>query len=143
MSAATDPSQPNAAAAASPREANGDVADAHAFAIDAARLLNYLNCQDVQLLDVRELSDLTRFILIASGTSDRQLRSVARELEALGKAQGFSRYGRDADKETLWIVTDFVEVVAHLFEPVTRAHYDLEMLWGDAKPIRWRRDSKP
>lgn len=91
------------------------------------------------LLDVREHSQVTDYILIGSGTSDRQMRSVGKHMEDLAKTFGFQRYGRDEDDNTMWIVVDFVDVMVHLFEPVTRAHYDLEMMWGDAPQIAWQR----
>ena len=114
-------------------------ADATDFAIEAARLLNDFKCEDVMVFDVRGLSELTNHVILASGTSDRQMRSLADDLEDLGKAKGFERYGAEGDDAATWIVADFVEVVVHLFEPATRAHYDLEMLWGDAPQVKWRR----
>jgi ribosome-associated protein len=116
-----------------------DDAQTRQFVIEAARLLNDLHCQDIVALDVRGLSPVTDYIVIASGTSDRQIRSVGDNVEDLAQQYGFSRYGRETDGKTTWVVVDFVDVVCHLFEPATRGHYDLEMMWGDAKPIAWRR----
>ena len=47
--------------------------------------------------------------------------------------------GRELDAPSKWLVLDFIDVVVHLFDPETRAHYDLEMLWGDAERVHWRR----
>lgn len=107
------------------------------FATEAARLLRDLHCQDVLLLDVRGRSNVTDFILIASGTSDRQIRSVSDDLEELAESSGMQLYGRDVDTTTSWMVLDFVDVMAHLFHPEARAHYDLEMLWADAPKVDW------
>lgn len=115
-----------------------DHTEAERFAAAAARLLNDYDCADIRVLDVRELSPLTHYIVIASGTSDRQLRSLARQVAKLGSEQGFERYGDDKDPAATWLVADFVEVMVHLFEPVTRGHYDLEMMWGDAPEVKWR-----
>jgi len=112
------------------------------FAVDAARLLNDYDCHDVRLFDVRGVSPITNFIVIASGTSDRQIRSLGKHISELGEKIGFDRYGDDADKASTWLALDYVEVMVHLFEPETRAHYDLEMLWGDAPEINWRRKSE-
>ncbi len=111
------------------------------FVIDAARHLADRHFQNVTVLDVRGLSDLTDFIVIASGTSDRQILSVASEVEDLAAAVDLARYGRESDGSSTWVVLDFVDAVIHLFEPATRAHYDLEMLWGDAATIGWERDA--
>jgi len=113
--------------------------EAERFAIEAAQLLNDYDCEDVRVLDVRDVSPLTHYIVIASGTSDRQLRSLAKQVAGLGEQQGFERYGDDTDAAATWMVADFVEVMVHLFEPATRGHYDLEMLWGDAPEVSWRR----
>ncbi len=110
------------------------------FAIDAARLASDLHCEDAILFDVRGLSDLTDYILIASGTSDRQIKSVADDIEELARETGLTRLGRELDGSAKWVVVDFVDVVVHLFDPETRAHYDLEMLWGDAGRVPWRRE---
>ncbi|MCE9591181.1 MAG: ribosome silencing factor [Planctomycetes bacterium] len=109
------------------------------FAVDSARLLNDLHCVDVLLLDVRKVNDVTDYILIATGTSDRQIRSVGQSVQELGEKVGMKRYGREVDDRATWFVIDLVDVVVHLFDPTTRAHYDIEMLWGDAPRIRWRR----
>jgi ribosome-associated protein len=109
------------------------------FAVEAARLVSDLHCTDVLLLDVRGKSDVTDYILLASGTSDRQIRAVGDQIESLGSDLGMTRFGRDADQNASWIVVDFVDMVAHIFEPATRSHYDLEMLWGDAPRVPWRR----
>lgn len=116
-----------------------DDAGLRRFAMEAARLLDDLHCDDVLLLDVRGLSDVTDYVLIASGTSDRQIKSVGRDIEKLGGQWGLVRFGRDADEATTWLVIDFVDCVVHLFEPTARAFYDLEMMWGDAPRVDWRR----
>jgi len=115
-----------------------DCPEAEAFACAAARLLDDYDCADVRVLDVRGISPLTHYIVIASGTSDRQLRSLAKQVAGLGEQQGFDRYGDDKDTAATWMVADFVEIMVHLFEPDTRSHYDLEMLWGDAPELKWK-----
>ncbi len=109
------------------------------FAIEAARLVRDDKCEDVTLLDVRELSQVTDYIIVASGSSDRQMHSVLRHVEELGKGRNMPSFRSNADDRSTWLLIDFVDVVVHLFEPNTRAHYDLEMLWGDAPRIQWER----
>ena len=116
-----------------------DAMDARTFAVEAARLIADSKCRDVVVLDVGGLSPVTQFIVIGTGTSDRQMRSTADDVAAYGKGHGYRRYGAEADDAATWIVADFVEVVVHLFEPSTRGFYDLEMLWGDATPVSWHR----
>jgi ribosome-associated protein len=110
------------------------------FAVEAARLLADDKCEDVVLLDVRELSQVADFIVIGSGTSDRQMKSVLTHVQELGGKMGFPSYRASTDDRATWLLADFVDVVVHVFEPNTRAHYDLEMLWGDAQRLEWQRE---
>lgn len=110
------------------------------FAVELARLASDDKCTDVVLLDVRGLSPISDFVVIASGTSDRQMRAVADHAEELGGQSGHTAFRSSKDPRALWLLIDFSDVVIHIFEPNTRAHYDVEMMWGDAKRLRWERD---
>ena len=90
-------------------------------------------------MDVRGLSQVCDYVLIGSGTSDRQMKAVAAELEDLGEEHGSKVFRSSRDDGGTWIVVDFVDLVAHLFEPNQRAYYDLETLWSDAERIQWKR----
>ena len=106
------------------------------FAVEAARLARDLHCTDIVLLDLQGLSPATDFFLIATGTSDRQSRTVADEIALLAKQKYgircFSTAGYDKGQ---WILLDFISVVVHVFDGKYRDYYNLEMLWGDAKKI--------
>ena len=106
-----------------------------AFAAEAGRLLKDRHCEDVMLLDVTGLSQVCDFVLIATGTSDRQMKSVADEIGVLGKEKNFPAFRTSIDASATWIVADFISVVVHLFEPQRRAYYDLEDLWAEAKVV--------
>lgn len=108
------------------------------FAIEAARLVRDDKCEDVVLLDVRGLSQITDYIVIGSGTSERQMRSVLEHVDELGAKMGFRAFRNSTDERAAWLLMDFVDVIVHLFEPNTRAHYDIESLW-DAPRIGWER----
>ncbi len=110
----------------------GDPAITRAFALDAAVSLKGDKCEDLVVLDVRELSPVTDYIVIGTGTSDRQMKSALSHVAEVGRGQGFARFGSHADERATWLLADFIDVVVHVFEPNARAHYDLEMLWGDA-----------
>ena len=113
----------------------GDPAASRAFAVDLAQACLLDKCTDVVVRDVRGVSQVCDYIVIASGTSERQMRSVAQALEDLGKARAQPPFRSDRDTGTTWIVVDFVDVVVHLFEPEQREYYDLESLWADGKPV--------
>ncbi len=116
-----------------------DPAKVRAFALDAARLLADNKCQDIVLMDVTSLSQVSDFIIVATGTSDRQMRSTADDVAEIAAKHGYGTFRKDVDERSTWIVVDFVDVVVHIFEPNTRAHYDLEMLWQDAPRVEWER----
>lgn len=135
------PRKPRTKAAKAPAQPSEEERT-RAFVVEAARLLSDDKCEDVVVLDIRKLSQVSDFVVIGSGTSDRQMRSVLRHVEELGGTMGFKAFRVSADERAVWLLADFVHVVVHLFEPNTRAHYDLEMLWGDAERVEWERPSQ-
>jgi ribosome-associated protein len=121
----------------------GDAAAAQAFAVELAALCADDKCDDVRVVDVSGVSQICDFLVIASGTSDRQMKSVAQHLEDLGKSRGSPPFRSNRDEGTTWIVVDFVETVVHLFEPSQREYYDLEGLWSDGKAVDWQHLAGP
>jgi ribosome-associated protein len=113
--------------------------DALAVAVEIARLLSDDRCSDVTLLDVRGISSVQDFVVLASGTSDRQMRSAAADIKNLLPKLGSSVYRTSIDDQSTWIVVDCVDTVIHVFEPNTRSYYDLESMWGDAPKVEWLR----
>lgn len=87
------------------------------------------------MLDLRKVSDATDFFLIASGTSDTHVRTLAeRVLEAIREEGGHPHHveGLTAGR---WALLDFVDMVVHVFHPSLRAYYQLERLWADAPAL--------
>jgi ribosome-associated protein len=106
------------------------------FAIDAARLAANTRCHNVVLLDVRGISPVTDYMVIASGTSARQMRSVCDELAEWAQEQRNVRaLNSDGLEGENWMLIDFVDTVVHVFSDPARQFYDLDGLWGDAKHI--------
>ncbi|MGH2270368.1 ribosome silencing factor [Anaerohalosphaeraceae bacterium U12dextr] len=112
------------------------------FAIEAARLAHDRHCTDVVVLDLKGVSPATDYFVIATSTSDRQGRSVADEISDMAKAYDLKKYACAGYEQGRWILIDYINVVVHVFDPEMRAYYDLEMLWGDAKKVRWQRIKK-
>jgi ribosome-associated protein len=111
---------------------------AKAFAIEAARLAANTRCHDVTVLDVRGLCPVADFFVIASGTSARQMRTVVDEIKELGEARNFSPLARSGYEGESWMLLDCVDVLVHIFSGMARHYYDLDGLWGDAKPVKWQ-----
>lgn len=112
---------------------------AQEFVVDLSRMLHDDKCTEIVALDLRGVSPLCDYVVIASGTSDRQMRSSMDDAAKLGEGRGFPAFRTSVDTRTTWGVVDFVDVIIHLFEPSTRLHYDLEMMWGDAPRVAWER----
>ena len=115
---------------------------AKAFALDAAQLANERHCSDIVVLDLKGKSPATDEFVIATGTSDRQMRAVADEICEAAKQQGLQRFGRAGYEQARWILLDYVDVVIHIFDSEYRDYYDLELLWGDAKRLSLKRTLK-
>lgn len=105
------------------------------FAREVARLAADNHAEDVTILDLRGLSAVADFFVIATGTSDRQMRAIADQVEELGDKVGQRRYGLSGYESATWLLLDYVDVVLHLFDAERRQYYDLELLWGDAPRV--------
>ena len=103
-----------------------------------AAMASQTRCHDVVVLDMRGRSPVTDFFIIATGTSDRQMRTVSDELSDHGAGCGFKPFRRSGDESANWILIDFVGVVAHIFSESSRAFYDLETLWDNCPRVDWQ-----
>jgi len=90
---------------------------------------------DVIGLDVREISSFADTFIIATGTSDRHVRSVADSIEAALKTHGEPPMGVEGYDEGRWILVDCGDAIVHIFQQEIRDHYDLERLWSDAPSL--------
>ncbi len=109
--------------------------DARDFALAAARIAAGRHCSDIVVLDLKGKSPATDYFVIATGTSDRQMRAVADEISEEARKGGLQRFGRAGYEQARWILLDYVDVVIHIFDSEYRDYYDLELLWGDAKRL--------
>lgn len=102
-------------------------------------------CHNVVILDVRGLSPVTDFMILATGTSSRQMRTVCDDLAEMAKERGeHSLHGTCGAEGDSWMLIDFVDVVVHVLSNDARQFYDLDSLWGDAKKIEWNSEpAKP
>jgi ribosome-associated protein len=83
----------------------------------------------VKLLDVRGLTDITDFMVIASGTSDRHVRSVAQRVVEKTKQAGYRPHGVEGQQDSDWVLIDLNELIVHVMLPRVREFYGLEKLW--------------
>jgi len=95
---------------------------------------------DVLVLDLREITPLFDFFVIATGTSRRQVHTITEEVDAALRTVGDTRAGIEGYEASKWVVQDYGDVVVHVFDPETRDYYKLEELWADAKAIDWQNE---
>jgi ribosome-associated protein len=108
---------------------------AAAAARRAAHLALDLKATDVTLLDLKGVTDMTDFFIVASGTSDTHVRAVAEHVMAELKKEGVSVHHIEGLTQGRWALLDYVDFVVHVFHPTLRQFYQLERLWSDAREI--------
>lgn len=96
--------------------------------------------RDIIVMDMRELTPLYDFFVIATGASRRQIHTVAEEIDAALRAEGDSRIGIEGYEASRWVVQDYGDILVHVFDPDTRSYYNLEELWADARRVDWERE---
>jgi ribosome-associated protein len=102
------------------------------------RALEGKKAEDLRVLDVRKLSSITDYLVIATGTSEPHLRALRMELEKELDAGGIRLVGLETEQQSGWTVVDAFDVMVHLFSPGVRDRFGLENLWKDAAemPVR-------
>ncbi|MDX2186203.1 MAG: ribosome silencing factor [Opitutaceae bacterium] len=99
------------------------------------RALDEKKAEEVRVLRVGEISSITDFLILATGTSDPHLRALRVELEKVIDATGTRILGMDTGLESGWLVIDAFDVMIHVLTPENRKRYAIEALWGDAEDI--------
>ena len=104
-----------------------------------AQIADDRKASGIVVLDVRDRLSVTDYFVIASGTNPRQLQAIAEQIRREAKSARVPLLGAEGLPVSRWVLLDYADVIVHLFEPTTRAFYDLEMLWGDAPHVAWQR----
>ena len=108
------------------------------LAIRIARICDEKKAEKIVILDVRKLTFLTDFFIVASTRHERQSRAIAEELRRTMKGLEIRELGEASRKANQWVLQDFGDVVIHLFKSDQREFYDIESLWLDAPQIKWQ-----
>jgi ribosome-associated protein len=105
-------------------------------ALAAARTAELTRGQNIAILDLRELTSVFDYFVIATGASRRQLHAISEEIDRVMETDyGDKRLGIEGYQDSRWILLDYGDVVVHLFDAETRDYYGLEHLWGAAKAV--------
>ena len=118
--------------------------DISQLAVDA---LEELKATDITVLDVREQTDITDAMIIATGRSSRHVSAVAENVVTRAKAAGHPPLGVEGMNQGEWVLIDLCDAIVHVMQPETREFYQLEKLWNGqealaAKRARLRRTGK-
>ena len=114
--------------------------DSRKLALLCRELADNKKAEDIVILDVREVSSVTDYFVIASGTSEPHLRAIVDEItDKLKEDQDVRPKAIDGTLHTAWIVLDYFDVIVHVMRTDVRNRYDLETLWGDAPRVRARK----
>jgi len=114
--------------------------DSKKLALLCRELADNKKADDIVVLDVREISSITDYFVIASGTSEPHLRAISDEIvDKLRDEYDVRPRAIDGNLQTAWLVLDYFDVIVHVMRADARNRYDLETLWGDAPRVRPRR----
>ncbi len=104
--------------------------------------LEDMKAVNVKVLDVRKVTDVSDCMVLASGNSDRHVRSIADRVVEYAKAGGFRPLGVEGERDGEWVLVDLNDVLVHVMLPRVREFYALEQLW-DAPPAVAKPRAKP
>ncbi|HVV01572.1 MAG TPA: ribosome silencing factor [Verrucomicrobiae bacterium] len=114
--------------------------DSRKLALLCRDLAENKKAEDVVVLDVRDLSSVTDYFVIASGTSEPHLRAIVDEVrDRLREEHEVRPNAVDGTLHAAWVVLDFFDVIVHIMRADIRERYDLETLWGDAARVKARK----
>lgn len=114
--------------------------DSKKLALLSREFADNKKAEDIVILDVRELSSVTDYFVIASGTSEPHIRAIIDEIgDRLRDEHEIKPRAVDGTFQAGWVVLDFFDVIVHVMRRDIRDRYDLESLWGDAPRVKPRR----
>ena len=110
--------------------------------LEAATAASAKKAERIVILDVSKQLVITDHFVICSGNTDRQVRTIADEIERqLLEKHRVKPYRREGEREGTWILLDYVDFVVHVFRKEERDYYELERLWSDAEKIPFEEES--
>ena len=114
--------------------------DSRKLALLCRELAEDKKAEDIVILDLRELSSVTDYFVIASGTSEPHLRAIVDAItDKLREDHEVRPKAIDGALHTAWVVLDYFDVIVHVMRGDVRERYDLETLWGDAPRVKVRK----
>lgn len=109
-----------------------------ARACRCARAAEDFRGKDTTVLDLTAVTPIADYFVVTTGTSGRQMRALAEEVDRVLREYGSRPFGVEGREDSHWILHDFGDIVLHVFSPEARKLYDLEHLWADAPRVDWK-----
>jgi ribosome-associated protein len=117
--------------------------DSKKLALLCRDLAENRKAENTVVLDVKKVSSVTDYFVVASGTSEPHLRAITDEItEKLREEYGLRPRAVDGTLQTAWVVLDYFDVIVHVMRTDVRERYNLEGLWGDAPQVRARKKTR-
>src|SRR5712671_5320316 len=117
--------------------------DSRKLALLCRELADNRKAENIVILDVREVSSVTDYFVVASGTSEPHLRAITDEITAkLRDEHDIRPRAVDGTLQTQWVVLDYFDVIVHVMRSDMRERYNLEGLWGDAPQVRAKKKAR-
>jgi ribosome-associated protein len=88
---------------------------------------------DIAVMDVRKLTNMTSYMIVASATSSRQAKAMGDNVREKLKEKGYEIRGTEGEKEGEWVLVDLNDIIVHIMVPASRAYYNLEQLWSETE----------
>lgn len=105
----------------------------HHLASRIAQCMFEKKAEDVKVFDLKGLTSVTDFFVVATATSELHVKAVADHIQSTLEDEGVRAHHVEGYGGMTWVLLDYIDVVAHVFQPSAREYYDLERLWGDAR----------
>jgi ribosome-associated protein len=108
-------------------------------AIECARIGDDNKAKDILILDMRGITPIFDFFVLMTGSSRRQIHTLAEEVDAYMTTEGEKRLSIQGYQTSRWVVQDYGDIIVHVFDDESREYYAIEDLWADAPHVEWQR----
>ncbi len=115
---------------------NIDVLSLEDMKLAVVDALEDIKAFDITVMDVRHMTAVTSYMVVASGNSTRQCKAIADNVREKLKKKGVDTRGVEGEKEGEWVLVDLGDIVVHVMVPTTRAYYNIEQLWSESQSRR-------
>jgi ribosome-associated protein len=98
--------------------------------------------QDIVIMDLRKLTNVTDFFVLVSGESELHIKALFEHIENELKKNQVKAWHKEGIQKLSWVLLDYIDIVVHIFKPESRDYYSLEKLWADAKITKFEENVK-